>query len=205
MHSGKIIIISGPSGSGKTTLHKKLLLSNRLKNKLVKSISATTRSRRLEEKNGRDYLFLTTKQFLHKIKAGHFLEWQKVFENYYGTPKKNIKALLKAGKNVLLCIDVKGAAVVRREFPQAVSIFIQPPSFSVLKKRLLARGSETKEALKIRLQTARQEVLDAKNYNYTVINDDLDEAVKKLEFILKKELLPLSKGRFLKIDNRNHM
>ena len=205
MHSGKIIIISGPSGSGKTTLHKKLLLSNRLKKKLVKSISETTRPRRLEEENGRDYLFLTTKQFLHKIKTGHFLEWQKVFENYYGTPKKNIESLLKEGKNVLLCIDVKGAAVVRREFPQAVSLFIQTPSFSVLKKRLLVRGSETKAALKIRLHTARQELLDAKNYNYIVINDDLGEAVKKLEAILEKELLPFSKGRFPEIDNRNHM
>ena len=194
MHSGKIIIISGPSGSGKTTLHKKLLVSKRLKGKLVKSISATTRPRRLGEKNGRDYLFLTPKQFLYKIKAGHFLEWQKVFENYYGTPKKNIERLLKSGKNVLLCIDVKGAAVVRRDFPPAVSIFVQAPSFSVLKKRLFLRGSETKEDLKIRLQTARQELLEAKNYNYIVINDDLEEAVKKLESILEKELAAPARG-----------
>lgn len=123
------------------------------------------------------------------------MEWQKVFENYYGTPRKNIERLLKSGKNVLLCIDVKGAAVVRRDFPHAVSIFIQAPSFGVLKKRLISRGSETKEALKVRLQTARQELSEAKNYSYIVINDDLEEAVIELESILTKELeTPAGRG-----------
>ena len=188
MPSGKIIIISGPSGSGKTTLHKKLLESNRFKGQLVKSISATTRPRREGERNGRDYLFLTTKQFEHKIKAGHFLEWQKVFDFYYGTPKKNIKTLLKEGKSVLLCIDVKGAAVIRRDFPEVVSIFIQAPSFAVLKKRLLTRGTETKEGIAVRLDIARDELEEAKNYNYILVNDDLSEACRKLEDIIEKEL-----------------
>src|SRR5881392_3567491 len=108
MAKGKIIIISGPSGSGKTTLHKMLLESTKLKEKLVKSISVTTRPMRGGEKEGRDYIFVSVLKFQYKIKAGHFLEWQKVFDNYYGTPKKNVRDLLKAGKNVLLCIDVKG-------------------------------------------------------------------------------------------------
>jgi guanylate kinase len=104
MAKGRIVIISGPSGSGKTTLHKMLLESPLLRGKLVKSISATTRPNRPGEKNGRDYLFISVKMFLYKINAGQFLEWQKVFDNYYGTPKKAAKELLSTGKHVLLCI-----------------------------------------------------------------------------------------------------
>ena len=127
-NKGRIVIISGPSGSGKTTLHKRLLESPVLKGKVVKSISATTRPKRPGEKNGRDYVFLTPKMFEHKISQGHFLEWQKVFGNYYGTPRRQAEALLNKGMNVLLCIDVKGARVVCREFPQALKIFIKTPS-----------------------------------------------------------------------------
>src|SRR5689334_16611038 len=112
MSSGRIIIISGPSGSGKTTLHKKLLASRRLKGKVVKSISATTRPRREGEIDGRDYIFLNQDDFVKKQKTGYFLESQKVFDYYYGTPAQNVEALLKKGKYVLLCIDVKGAKVV---------------------------------------------------------------------------------------------
>ena len=188
MRKGKIIILSGPSGSGKTTLHKKLLASKKLKGKLVKSISATTRPRRSREKNGRDYLFLTLKQFLDKIRRGYFLEWQKVFDHYYGTPRNYVEKLLKKGKNVLLCIDVKGAAVVRRACPEAVTIFIKAPALSILKKRLMARGSESKEDLRLRLKTARQELLEAKKYQYVIVNDDLRRSLKELESVVCLEI-----------------
>ncbi len=188
MKNGKIIIISGPSGSGKTTLHKKLLLSPLLKSKLVKSISATTRPKRVGEKEGRDYLFVSTEDFINKIERGELLEWQKVFENYYGTPRANVEKLLKAGKNVLLCIDVKGAAVVSQQFPQSLRIFIKTPSLSVLKARLMARGSESNASLKLRLETAREELKEAKKYNYVLVNDQLDKADEDLEAILVKEL-----------------
>ncbi len=188
MPKGKIIIISGPSGSGKTTLHKKLLASKKLRAKLVKSISATTRPRRSGEKNGRDYLFLTLKQFLDKIRKGYFLEWQKVFEYYYGTPRNYVEKLLKKDKNVLLCIDVKGAAVVRRAWPEAVTIFIKAPSLPVLKKRLMARGSESKEDLRLRLKTARQELLEAKKYKHIIVNDDLRRSLKEMESVVSLEI-----------------
>src|SRR5476651_960258 len=111
----KIVIISGPSGCGKTTLHKALLASPLLKGKLVKSISATTRNKRPGERDRRDYLFISTKMFEERIKKGYFLEWEKVFDHYYGTPKKQALNLIKKGINVLLCIDVKGARTVREE------------------------------------------------------------------------------------------
>ena len=188
MRKGKIIILSGPSGSGKTTLHKKLLASKKLKGKLVKSISATTRPRRPREKNGRDYLFLTPKQFLDKIQRGYFLEWQKVFDHYYGTPRNYVEKLLKKGKNVLLCIDVKGAAVIRRACPEAVTIFIKAPAFSILKKRLTARGSEGKEDLCLRLKTARRELLEAKRYKYVIVNDNLERSLKELVSVVCPEI-----------------
>lgn len=180
MAKGRIVIISGPSGSGKTTLHKMLLESSQLKGSLVKSISATTRPKRPGEKHGRDYLFISREMFRYKIKAHHFLEWQKVFDNYYGTPQKVVRELLSKGKNVLLCIDVKGAKVVHRIFPDAISVFIQTPSLSVLKDRLELRAQDTHESRALRLKIARQELLEAKNYNFLIVNDRLDVAYHQL-------------------------
>ncbi len=183
------MIISGPSGSGKTTLYQELLLSRRLKKKLVKSISATTRSKRPGERHGRDYFFLKKGDFLKKKSGGYFLEWQKVFTNYYGTPKISVEKLLKSGKNVLLCIDVKGAKVVSRQYPDALKIFIQPPSPQVLKQRLEKRGSEGKDDLALRLKIAKKEMREAKHYDYIVINDKLPLAQNDLEKIIVSQLL----------------
>lgn len=184
MAKGRIVIISGPSGSGKTTLHKMLLESPRLKNRLVKSISATTRPKRPGEKHGRDYLFISQNMFSYKIKAGHFLEWQKVFDNYYGTPKKAVKDLLVQGKHVLLCIDVKGAKVVHRIFPDALSVFIKTPSLAVLKERLEARAQDTPQSRALRLEIAQKELLEAEHYNFQIVNDRLDTAYRQLESIV---------------------
>ena len=189
MRKGRIFIISGPSGSGKTTLHKKLLLSKQLKGLLIKSISATTRPRRTAERHGRDYLFLGKEEFLRKKARGYFLEWQKVFDNYYGTPRRSVEKLLRRGRNVLLCIDVKGAKVASRRYPDTVKIFIQAPSLAVLRKRLSQRGSETKKDLVLRLAIARREMREAKHYDHIVINDKFANAVRKLELIITKELL----------------
>ena len=115
--TGKIIVVSGPSASGKTTLYKKLLADPRFHKKLAKVVSVTTREKRSGEKHGRDYSFVSEKMFLYKKRSGHFLETEKVFDNYYGTPAKNVRDILKKGKNVLLCIDVKGARTIRRKFP----------------------------------------------------------------------------------------
>ena len=185
---GKIIIISGPSGSGKTTLFKKLLEKKEFKNTLVRSISVTTRSSRPGEINGRDYIFISPKMFLYKKRQGHFLESEEVFGNYYGTPKKNVVNLVKAGLNVLLCIDVYGAKHITQKFSKVVKIFIKTSSMEALKDRLMKRGSEDKEIVELRLQRAQEELQEAKSYHYTIINDDLKTAYKRLESIVKKAI-----------------
>lgn len=182
---GKIFILSGPSGSGKTTLYKKLLAKNP---KLVKSISCTTRLKRPGEKHGRDYFFISQEMFLYKKKSGHFLESEKVFNNYYGTPKKYVLDLLRFGKNVLLCIDVEGAKVVCRKFPEAITVFVKTPSFEILKKRLQKRGSEDPKTVALRLQRAQKELREAKHYKHVIVNDRLNISLGKLNKIVQKEI-----------------
>ncbi len=186
MKKGKIIIISGPSGSGKTTLYKKLLA--KYKDRLVRSVSVTTRPKRFGEKHGRDYFFVSPNMFEHKRKSGHFLEWEKVFDNFYGTPKKHVRDILINGKNVLLCIDVKGAKAVLGRIPRAVRIFVKTPSLAILEKRLKGRGSETKGVVKMRLDTARKELKEAKNYDHIIVNDHLTHAFKQLKEVVSSEL-----------------
>lgn len=185
----RVVIISGPSGCGKTTLHKALLASPLWKGKLVKVISATTRPKRPRERQGRDYVFLSTKAFEERIKKGYFLEWEKVFDHYYGTPKKQVWNFLKKGINVLLCIDVKGAKTVVHEFPQALKIFIKAPSMKVLQARLKARGSESRGGLEARLKVAHRELKEARYYDHVVINADFNKALGALQHIVGHELL----------------
>ncbi|MFH1360748.1 MAG: guanylate kinase [Candidatus Omnitrophota bacterium] len=188
MSKGKIIILSGPSGSGKTTLHKRLLCARRLKGKLVKSVSVTTRPRRRNERHGRDYLFISQKEYFVQKKKGRFLESEKVFDHDYATPKKGVRDLLAKKKNVLLCIDVKGAKTVSRCFPDAVKIFITAPSMKELAKRLNKRKSETKKTLALRLKVARKEMKEARHYDYVVVNAHLPSALKRLETIVEREI-----------------
>jgi len=159
-----------------------------VKGKLVKSISATTRKKRPGEKEGQDYLFISIEKFEERIKKNYFLEWERVFENYYGTPKTQAMNLLKKGINVLLCIDVKGAKTVAKEFPQALKIFIKAPSLKVLENRLKARASETTESLGLRLKIARKELKEAKYYDHVIINADLNKALSELQQIVCQEL-----------------
>ncbi len=194
MKKGKIIILSGPSGSGKTTLYRKLLASRKIKNRPVKSISVTTRERRTGEKHGRDYFFVSKKMFEYKKRSGQFLESEKVFDNYYGTPNKNVRDLMGAGKNVLLCIDVKGAKTVCRKFPKAKTVFIKTSSLKILETRLKGRGSEKKDVLRARLQTARNELKEVKAYDYVIVNDNLRSAYSQLEKIISKELDDVGNG-----------
>jgi len=188
MKKGKIFIISGPSGSGKTTLHNKLLADPYFRKRLVKSISVTTRSRRKGEVNGRDYIFVTPKMFDYKVRANHFLEWEKVFSNCYGTPQKNVCDLLNHGQHVLLCIDVKGARKVYRRFKSAVTIFIKTPTWDDLKQRLKERDTDDAETIALRLKVAKEELLEAKNYKHVIVNDNVERAAEQLKIIIRNEL-----------------
>jgi len=186
---GRIIILSGPSGAGKTTLHDLLLKSPRFARRVVRSISATTRKPRGTEKDGRDYFFLSPKMFEFKIKRGQFLEWAKVFDNYYGTPMSAVRAELKRGKSVLLCIDVQGGRQVKAKAPDAIAIFVKTTSLDELRRRLQARGTDSKESIALRLKTASEELKQVQFYDHVLVNDTIEHAVAKLEAILEPVLL----------------
>jgi len=190
MHSnrrGKLFIISAPSGCGKTTLCKKLLLD---KLNLSHSVSVTTRPPREGEIEGTDYFFVSPEEFRAMIKRKEFLEHEKNFGFFYGTPKKYVESLFEKGKNVLLSIDVKGAAKVSKLYPgKSVLIFIMPPAWSALKKRLKSRMTDPMNSISDRLKVARHEIKCKGKYDYAVVNDRLDTAYKKLRNIIIKETL----------------
>lgn len=184
----KIFIISGPSGSGKTTLYKKLLKSTALKGCLKKAVSVTTRLPRHNEKAGRDYDFVARQDFLKLKKNKELLESQNIFGFLYGTSKENVAAILRAGKNVLLVVDVKGEKAIKKIFPETVSIFILPPSIAVLKQRLKNRSTERKRDLQKRLLIAQQEIRQSPRFDYVVVNDHLKSALKKLKEIISAKI-----------------
>lgn len=179
-----LIVVSGPSGSGKGTLCG--LLRQRLPD-LAYSVSMTTRPPRPGEKDGVDYFFVSTEEFLNKIEAGEFLEWAKVYDNYYGTPVTYVESCLRDGKDVLLEIDIQGARQVKKLFPDAVLIFISPPSFEELGARITKRGTDSEEEIKKRLSSAKEELQAASEYDYVVVNDHQERAVEEILEIIKKE------------------
>lgn len=184
MKKGNLIVISGPSGAGKGTICKALL---EREDNLYISVSATTRSPREGEVDGVNYHFLTQEEFKKKVDNNEFLEWAEVHGNYYGTPKFNVEEMINEGKNIILEIDVQGALNVKKNCEDGVFIFILPPSMEELKRRIIARGSETPESLIKRFKTAYEEINYISKYNYAVVNDDLEEAVKKVQNILYAE------------------
>ncbi|MDD4568951.1 MAG: guanylate kinase [Tepidanaerobacteraceae bacterium] len=187
-----LIVVSGPSGAGKGTLCNILL--NRVEN-LFLSISATTRSPRAQEIHGESYFFLDKNDFENKIKNGDFLEWAKVYNNYYGTPKEFVNNMLNEGKDVILEIDTQGAAQVKRNCPAGVFIFISPPDIQELKKRIVKRGSETQDSIDLRVKRARDELKASLDYDYVVFNDDLDKAALKIQSIVLSERCKVSRNK----------
>lgn len=180
--TGELIIISGTTCAGKGTIISKLLENNK---NLALSISYTTRSPREGEVDGVDYKFITRKQFEEKIKNGEFLEYAKVrYGEYFGTPKVEVDKLLKHGKDVLLEIDVQGAKQIKEMYPSTVLIFIVAPTMEEVKRRIIKRGKETNEQIVERFKTAYKELNEIPNYNYIVVNDNIYEAVSKIEAIL---------------------
>jgi guanylate kinase len=180
---GKIIIISSPSGAGKTTICDAIIKSNK---HIVSSISYTTRTLRTGEKNGREYFFISKAEFKKMVKEKKFIEWAKVHNNYYGTPKNLLDKVLVSGKKyILLKIDVQGGMNMKKQYPQACMIFIMTPDIKTLKKRLIARNKDCKEAINTRLNNARQELRYIKKYDYLVINKKLDDAIDAVKAIIK--------------------
>lgn len=182
-HKGLLIVISGFSGAGKGTLMKKLLEEYE---QYALSISMTTRAPREGEVDGREYFFSTREQFEDKIKQGGFIEHAQYCGNYYGTPKDYVEKQLEAGKDVILEIEIQGAMKVKEQFPNAILLFVMPPSIAVLHQRLVGRGTETEEVIKERLQRAEEEAVGIEGYDYIIINDDLDTCVKELHELLTK-------------------
>jgi guanylate kinase len=181
---GIIFILSAPSGAGKTTLYNGL----REKYPEIKlSVSCTTRARRPGELNGRDYRFLTEPEFNTLRSHGQFAEWAKVHDYFYGTPRKPLDRNIRAGRDVLLDIDVQGARKIKKTYPQAVSIFLLPPSLKELQRRLAARGTDGRETIRRRLVNARGEIGEIMHYDYFVVNREVTEAIQALGSIVEAE------------------
>lgn len=184
MGKGKFIVISGPSGVGKGTI------CNRLLNELDAwySVSTTTRRPREGEVDGVNYFFVTKEEFEKKIKDGAFLEYNIYNNNYYGTSKDTVLEKINKGINVFSEIDVNGGHNIKKVFPDALLIYIAPPSIEVLKERLINRGTESIEKINQRLEIAARELKEIDFYDYVIVNDDLDKAVNQVKKIILKEI-----------------
>jgi len=178
---GCVIVISAPSGAGKTTLVKRLLESFP---GLVFSVSYTTRERRREEVDGRDYFFVRRPQFEAMIEKGEFIEWAPVVGQLYGTSRLVVEAARSAGRDILLDIDVQGHAQVKQSMPESVSVFVLPPSLTELERRLRCRGFNSEAEIQRRLAAARQEIARWPEYDYLIVNDVLDAAAQELAAVL---------------------
>lgn len=184
MNKGSLIIISGPSGSGKDTVLKKLFEKMP---EIEFSISSVSREMREGEVQGEKYNFITRAEFEKMIAEDALLEYNVYCDNYYGTPKAPVEKCIASGSEIILEVDVNGAANVRKNCPDNFSVFIAPPSFEVLRNRLFNRGTETAEVIEKRLAQAKNELDRAKEYDYIVVNDELDVAVEELKNIILSE------------------
>lgn len=184
MKKGKFIVISGPSGVGKGTICNKLFKELNA----WYSVSTTTRSPREGEVDGVNYFFISKEEFLKKIEAGEFLEYNYYNENYYGTSKKIVLEKMDQGVNVFSEIDVNGARNIKKIFPDALLIYIAPPSMEELRKRLVGRGTDSIERINQRLAIAEEEMKQVDFYDYVVVNDDLEKATNQVKEIILKEI-----------------
>ncbi|MEA3489610.1 MAG: guanylate kinase [Candidatus Omnitrophota bacterium] len=179
-----IVVVSAPSGSGKTTIVSRLLEKAP---DMKRSVSCTTRQPREGEKTGIDYIFVSEEEFKERIEKRDFLEWEKIFSNYYGTPRDQVTEAIEQGVDIILSIDIRGARSIKGEFPESVGVFIMPPSFEELETRIKRRDADRGKQVSIRLQESGREIAAADEYDYLIINDDLDRAVEELKTIIEAE------------------
>jgi len=189
MSKGRLFVISGPSGTGKGTICKEILDADK---SIRLSVSMTTRNPRQGEEHGVHYYFATHDEFRQLIADEGFMEYAEVFGNFYGTPKKQVKEWLDQGISVILEIDVQGALQVKKNFPEGILIFILPPSMEELRNRIIGRGSETEESMARRLGAALEEINNIDQYDYRVVNDDLQEAVGQVQAVISAEQCRIS-------------
>ena len=181
---GILIVVSGFSGAGKGTIMKEVMKQY---DNYALSISATTRSPRAGEENGREYFFRTVEEFEKMIAKDELIEYAKYVDNYYGTPRSYVEEQLEAGKDVILEIEIQGALKVKEKFPETLLLFVTPPNAVELRNRLIGRGTETMEVIDSRMKRAGEEAEGMDKYDYLIVNDDLQEAVEELHSIIQGE------------------
>jgi guanylate kinase len=194
---GIIFILSAPSGTGKTTLIKRL---RAIYPEIRLSISFTTRARRQGEIGGHDYHFVTPAKFAAMKAKGEFAEWAKVHDFFYGTPRRLLDRCIRLGRDMILDIDVQGAQKIKRKYARAVSIFLLPPSWRELKRRLARRGTDGRETIRRRLDNARGEMSDIIQYDYFVVNREVEESLKLLRSIVEAERAKTSRVKKWRIE-----
>ena len=182
---GKLIVISAPSGAGKTSIAREILRQNP---SLQFSISATTRTMRAGEQDGRDYFFLTSEEFKRRIAAGEFVEWEELYGNHYGTFKTEVDRALGNGSHLLFDVDVNGGLSIKRQYPEALLIFIRPPDTATLLERLRNRHTEDEATIRRRMERVPMELERGKEFDHQVFNDDLARAINEVQTIVQHHL-----------------
>lgn len=191
-NKGMIIIVSAPSGAGKTSICDALIKSDK---NIVYSVSSTTRAPRKGEKNGREYFFVDDNTFKSMVKKNMFVEWAKVHDHFYGTSKKVLEDTIKKGKDILLDIDVQGAVKIKKQYKDALMIFITTPTLKILKERLIKRNKDSLDVIKTRVANAKKELTYLPKYDYLILNDKLDESIKNVKSVICAERLSIKRNK----------